>query len=320
MQKIQAAIEGGPHLPFWHLATYVHGSLLLGAPERHEKIVEDLEGVSLKLTEQNSWVAHYSRQGPEIVVSWRTVETLWCVSYAMVVLMDRVLAESPNTHLPQDLTADSEVRAAMELLRWALDDLLNGKHGLFPTEKLPSRTILGIGTRANAADEVCLCACSFLLHHELSHHRLGHTHSSAGAGDQYEKIDAERDADSNAIDMLLGDVEPTTPFFTKRAAGVAIVTLLMVAQGIHTGNYSGRSHPRSIERLANWPDQYLVDDDHSIWVIISCCLKLHFDNSMLIAAPAGMFGSYRECAQAYFDQLAEHAEKAEAAKATASSE
>ncbi len=147
------------------------------------------------------------------------------------------------------------------------------------------------------ANELSLYAVAFILHHELSHIRLGHEGSS--------QIDLEREADQAAAEWVLGSLpDEQDKRFLARALGMAVALAIMVAYGIHTGKYGGATHPRSYDRLMHVFDQHIRDPNHLAWFFVIAILTLHLDNASHGASvPKGPFDSARSCADASVDAL-----------------
>jgi hypothetical protein len=195
-----------------------------------------------------------------------------------------------------DLRAKPALEEAVQLLDWAFDSWLNGETEAWP-EGLP-RPVAGpqTGSDHHVADELCLCATAYLLHHELSHLSLKHT-----AGDDPEK---ERDADYAAADWILNGVGEEDDRFKKRILGVALTLLVTVQNGIHSGHYGGQSHPRSFDRLIHTLDRHVRNQNHVVWFFAATMLKLHLDNTeRCLLIPEGPFNSGRHCVDSYVEAL-----------------
>ena len=151
----------------------------------------------------------------------------------------------------------------------------------------------------NVADELCLVTCAFLLHHELAHIRLGH---SANVADEV-SMAQEKEADNEAADWLLSGVEVDSPFFVKRMLGIVQANLLMTTLGLYDGNFGGKTHPYSFDRLTSLLDRFLGKKRHIAKGLAFAVLNLHFNNSgrkMKMMA----FEGPEEALEALCDQLA----------------
>ncbi len=279
----------------------VPASMINIAPEQTAATTQALQGVAIVVRGDARWIAHYVPANNEIHISFRVLELFWCAAYAYVVLFDGVYAaRDPNDRKPADLTQPPEVADAMKLLKWALQDWLDDGGAPLPANLLPSRLPRRLGTRASVADELCLIAVGFILHHELAHHRLQHS-----ADEGTDTLDQEKQADAAAAEWILDGVPLESLFMTKRAAGASIAMLAMTARSVHSGEAGGRKHPRHFDRLFNLLDRHLADlPDHSAWIFATVALKLHLDNSK-ITVPTDEYDSFRDCLNSYIDILEE---------------
>ena len=127
----------------------------------------------------------------------------------------------------------------------------------------------------NVADELCLVTCAFLLHHELAHIRLGH---SADVTDEV-SMAQEKEADNEAADWLLRGIEVDSPVFVKRMLGIVQANLLLTTLGLYDGNFGGKTHPYSFDRLTSLLDRFLGKKRHIAKGLAFAVLNLHFNNS-----------------------------------------
>jgi hypothetical protein len=303
--RIRVIIPEKIESPLRDMEELIPASLINVVPERREETKRSLAGVSLVIQNDREWVAHYSYtpDDPKIRISIRTVETLWCLAYAYVVLLDEVFAKrAPDDRTPADLNNPPLVKDAMGLLRWALQDWLDAQQEPLPEHLMPKRLPRQLGSSAAVADELCLCAVAFILHHELAHHRLKHG-SHGIPKEAADSIDMERDADLEAVDWILSGVDPDSRFFTKRAAGIAVALVGMTGRGVHSGKQDSKTHPRNFDRLLGALKRYDLDPNAPAWIFSTIALKLHLDNSDL-KLPAHEFESYKDCLESYVELLA----------------
>lgn len=282
--------------PLRDLLEFVPASMLNIAPEKTAELTTELQGVTLELNAKPEWEASYTPAERRIRLSFRVVETLWCVVYAYVVLFDVVFARRSAADWSEvSLKNPPVVKRAMAVLHWAMQDWLDDETRSLPAALLPSRS----SSHAAVANDLCLGAVAFILHHELAHHRL--CHDAEAEGEQ--AIQQESDADADAVDWILGGVDVTTLAFTKRAIATTVALLAMTARGVHSGAFGGNKHPRSFDRMFNALDRHNLDSNHAVWMFATVALKLHLDNSEQTPA-MNEFESFRDCMDAYVDQLA----------------
>jgi hypothetical protein len=303
---VRVEVEAPIDSPLGDLLPLVPNSMLNVAPEQQERLIRELQGATILIAREPRFIAQYVPAHKQIQLSFRAVELLWCIAYAYVVLFVDVYAtRQPDDRSQVDLTVDPVVKEAMGLLQWALQDWVTGNGSGVPA--LPARSPRTLEGHVSVADELCLIAVAFVLHHELAHHRLGHVAVSEDVQEEKSlelSLNQERDADAEAADWILGLVSPSSPFFTKRSAGVVVALMAILAFGVHTQQFAGRLHPRRFDRVFNTIDRYNLDSNHPAWVFATVSLKLHLDHSRYKPPPVE-YRSFRDCLSAYIDVIAE---------------
>lgn len=286
--------------PVRHLLPLVAQSMATIAPERVEELKTVCRGLRVEFVDSAGWQCSYRPADATITMSTGVVELCWAASHAYVTLYDRVLAgtveSKPRT---VDLTVDSTVKRAMDLLKWAFENFVNGASAPWPQDVLHPREEPERGSPENVADELALCATAYVIHHELAHHRLGHQPQHDGVL----SIEQEREADYAAADWILERVPTDSARFTKRALGVATALALLTARGIHSGEHGGETHPRSFDRLMQTLERVLVDDYDRVWAFVVGILNLHL-NSVGVVPPAVVHDSFKSCVDSYVELLA----------------
>lgn len=284
------------------------------APERVEELNKITAGLTLRATNDDSFICRYSPDSRTIEVSRRVVEALWCASYAYFKLYETLNAvANPTSPVDVDLTADEAVRKAMKLLKWAISCVLGEKTPWPPDCPVPAERAPNDDPNA-IASELALVAAAFMLHHELAHHRHGHVGLRAGP----ESIEQERQADFAAAAWILGDRSRMMQAeFHKRSLGIAIGLSLLVALGIHSGAHGGDTHPLDFDRLVHTLSLHVTDPQDAAWAMPMAILKLHMDN-MKIEAPRMDYATCRDAVEDYANILADRAaERAEVLKVKA---
>ena len=279
---------------------HVHDALVNVAPERKDEFVETYSEFVLEYSEDHHWICSVDVANKEIRISSKVVEVFWAASFAYFRLytdLQNEIGGHVAVAVQLDLKSPSHLKVGMDLLRWALDSWLNRQDVGWPSQLPQPTPSPSCGSDEHVAQELSLCATSFVVHHELSHIRLEHEGKS--------QIDAEREADQAAAEWVLGGVEDERDArFTKRALGMAVALAILVVRGMHTGDYGGNTHPRSYDRLMHTFDQHISDPNHKAWWFLVAILKLHLDNAAHGASvPLGPFDSARHCVDAFVDAL-----------------
>ena len=286
--------------PIKLVMAHVHAAPRNVVRERVSEFDAQFSDYVLEFLDDHKWIAHVDVDDRHIRVSRRVVEVLWAASLAYLRVFEAIkerTAGRMHESVLIEFAADGELQRVMKLFQWAMESWLNAEDVPWPADlprPVPNPTKK---SDADCADELSLAATAFILHHELAHIRLRH----AGPGD----LDAERDADREAASWLLsgfdGDEDPK---FIKRALGTATALGVLVARGIHTGDFGGTTHPRSFDRLMHALDRYVRYPNHLVWFFVIAMLTLHLDNADHgTAVSKGPYDSARACADAYVEAM-----------------
>lgn len=258
----------------------VPNSPFLITPERGSEFVTSLDDFDLILTNDRPWKFCADPTGREIFVSRGAVELLWCASLAHFLFYARLVGGRKVDSITEiDLRADPKVRNALELLRWAIISQLKADNGDDWPSDLPAPQTTPPDGEENAANELCLVSCAFILHHELAHVRLMH---SARVSDEL-SISQEKEADIAAAEWVLGGISDSGPIYFKRLLGIVqafLLTTIMTLYKVHLVDDRGhRRHPFPYDRLTSLLDRYAPGRSHPAKWIAFVILDLHFQNS-----------------------------------------
>ncbi len=279
--------------PVKHVLKHVHRALVNIAPERSEKFDAEFAAFDLEILDDHRWVCDVQPAKNHIRLSSKVAEVLWASSL-MYFRVYQVAQQHPGgTEI--DIAASPELSEAGKLLTWALEIWFNGEQTPWPGHLPHPIASPEHASDLHVADELCLGALGFYLHHELSHIRLKHAKPD---------IDAERDADSTAAAWILDGVDEEDSRFVKRVICLAVALMAIIAKGIHTGAHDGVTHPRDYDRLINVLEQHVENPDHIVWFFVATVLSLHGQNAGRdIETPESGFASPKAVADAYAELL-----------------
>lgn len=289
-----------PHnSPLISIASNIIGSAENIAPELASRLMELVtkKRISFVLDDRHGFTfsARTVRNGAEIRASIWGLEFLWALCYAHFTLYQtskQVQAHddrfNPATH--------PRTRQAIVLLHWALNNLVQPA-APWP-EGAPKPTTGHVGAQPSderVATEIFLCACAWILHHEVAHVKLDHIQFGGP------NINFEVEADEAATAWILeGASEPDAVL--KRGLGVAEAVVSLAALEIHTDPHvitrRPPSHPGSAERIFKAMQHQVFGDDHQVFDYAAHAVKLHLD-AMGIAASPGPFETAAECLSEY---------------------
>jgi hypothetical protein len=286
--------------------------LLQATPEKRDELEQHLQGVSFvedKGTERISFGT---------IAAWKLVRVpkrcqsrLWAQCYAYFCNFAAFVANwdglSPQTRY--DLS-ESDLKKAGEMLEWATNvDVsvrVQRRAGRpIEVEAVPNDMPVPISGQApefvqHHAEQVFLHAFAFILHHELSHIRLGH------AGTKGEvPIEEEFDADRAAIEFMVSTPNLSEHDYLLRHLGIAIALLWFTTIDFFE-RYEKRAHPPSWERLYRALEPSLEDECNAIWGFVALALRLHFRRVGISLDSMKDFGPTRETVRALLDLLQRH--------------
>jgi hypothetical protein len=273
------------------------------APEQVEFLRTEIADVRIEIPPKSTWACHYNRASRIIVISTGAVEICWCAAHAYVSLYDRILV-GRTLDLPRkvEFAVDPEVHQATKLLTWAFRKFVNGAVTPWPEHLRRPIANPEVGSPEHVATELALCILGFLIHHEIAHHRLHHVR--AVNNDSW-NLEQEREADYAAADRIMRDAPALVEVRKRRLYGIAGALALLVAFGIHSGDYGGQTHPRSFDRLLFTLERYIQNDpDHDAWAFVVGILSLHWQNSKMAVPPPEEASSFRGLVEAMVDALA----------------
>lgn len=245
----------GAGTPIAPVIPLVAHSLVNLAPERSDDVLKEISNKSLVLTNDPFFNAWASSERGEIGLTMNLVECLWCAAYAYWVFEREVESQVAAGSSPIVLTPvpGNRVQRGMSALTAAVDAASTGTPLVWTGLPVPQ---VGFppGTDEQAATEMALAAIGFVLHHELSHLRLGH--QTRAQDESSWTLDKEKDADSEAIEWILGSTPDDERNLAKRTWGVAIVTLFMTAYRLRKKKQMNQApaveahtHPLPYDRL-----------------------------------------------------------------------
>lgn len=290
--------------PIAPLVEWIPHALVNVAPELAAELNQIVDGYTLDVIEEPRWICSATPPTKTFRISTRVIEILWAQSYAAFMFYTREMNRRGADGVVAEIT-DPETLEALELYRWALERMIDDAPTEWPAQ-LPRPTPARPGapvTEAGAGDvarEFALIATGFLLLHEVAHISLKHTGNSASEW----SIDEERDADAWAAEWVLARGQPPLDQLDKRALGVSMALLMILARGVHTGEMNGVTHPRDFDRLYNALAHRIPPELDRVWWMVTGILSLHLTAKGLMPDGLGPFDSAYDAANAIIDHIA----------------
>ena len=298
-------------MPQWQsparfLAGWLCGLPAAAAPEKQARLASVVNEVHLVIKDEGEWILKYIArpQGEEksqIHVSRKTIEIIWASCCAYFIFHRRVFEETPLGVRPVvDLDTDPEADAAIKLLIWAHEEFKNKTDRAWPVEHPRPCNEPAADSLEYQITQFYGIVMSFMLHHEIAHHRLGHNRST---------IECENEADGEAADWLLGGLSELDLTFMFRSWGVAAGLGILVGRGIHDGRFTSTSHPRAFDRLWNNLHNYVRELHHPAWQMAIVVIHLHIALAGQEVPNAGTFSDTFSAVDSYVNYLAELADR-----------
>lgn len=298
MRAIDDRALEGMTSPVRHIFKYLHRAIFSISPERDSEFENELNDFRLTYLDTHKWVLNVNVEQKHVKISRRVVELLWCASYAYFIIYNDVVRHQPLNENGEILLAKIPVtKEAVLLLQWAFEVFLNKEDSDWP-DKLPM-PIENPESESNhhVADELCLGALAFMLHHEFSHMRFKHPVGS---------LENERNADYGAAEWIFGKCwDEDTKEFRKRGLCVATALGVLLGVSIHTGQFQSQNYPPAYDRVINTLKRHITDEHHLVWAFVSTIFSLHMSNSSCPPNSKEINKSFYDSAQAMADQLSQ---------------
>lgn len=254
------------------LEDLILASTLRVAPEQEASLVAlfSQEGITIRFDRQaHDLLVGVSLATNEVVLGTRCLARLWGHVYAYCSLYKTCVQESDQQEFHALPTG---FQAGRNLLEWALRDQLAANLRQPPVAPSPSapRPADRSGTNLERiVTEVFLVTCGYLIHHEISHVRLGHARSKADPRDN------EFEADEGAAKWILAHATGEW-VLKKRYLGIACALLWLYSLQVHQlSEPASSTHPPAALRLQAIMFPRLSDPTDVIWDFLTATMAYH---------------------------------------------
>lgn len=257
--------------PICHLESSIAGVAFQIAPEREAESValRDKHQIEIELIDDSGFSIRVDLKTSAIKLPIAALEYLWSFCHYTCVLVDEYRTAQMKGAKQFDCLGNSRLVSSNELLKWAKSNLLSeGTSQWPPSSPAPRRS--GVANNdASVATELFLCALGWIVHHEIGHIALGHSHLLTDLA-----VREEQEADDYATDWLLSALDPSDRQRLKRALGIAAAILCIQSTEIQNSACLANTHPDAHER------------------IFACLSKVEADHSELVNAYASVVLQY----------------------------
>ena len=277
----------------------VHLALVNIAPEREAQLDELYPEFTLEYLDSHNWILGVT-DDKRIQISSFVLEFLWATAYAHFVFYTKIFqGKQFSARTEVSLRDDPDVVAAMNLLQWAIQKLMNKDKSAWPDDLPKPQMIVGDTSDCGVADEFTLGAVACLLHHELAHIGLKHSGGST--------LEIEKDADQESWEWIINnrrDFESSD--LQKRFLLLVHAYSVGIIRDVHLGKTTMSTHPRSIDRLFKLMTHFGVPENHISQAYAFATIYLHLENS---SNPLPIQGEAYDSFFSSFDEVIEHISK-----------
>src|ERR1017187_4241005 len=291
--------------------------LLQVTPEKRDELEQNLQDVNFVEDESTERISFGTIAAWKLVrVPKRCQSRLWAQCYAYFCHFAAFVANgdglSPRSRY--DLS-ESDLNQAGEMMEWATNvDVsvrVQRRAGRpIEVEAMPKDMPMPISGQKfefvrRYAEQVFLHAFAFILHHELSHIRLGHNGTKGEL-----PIEEEFEADRAATDFMVSTSDISEHDYLFRHLGIAIALLWFTTIDFFE-RYEKRAHPPSWERLYRALEPSLKGERDAIWGFVALALRLHFRRVGISLHSMSDFGPTKDTVRRLLDLLQRHNESLE---------
>lgn len=231
--------------PILELRNAIAGCAFRIAPERDSELAElrDLCNLTVTLVDEPGFNIRVSLLERKIMINIAALEFLWASVHAHLILYNEYCLADRSGSSTFDTGGTERSRKAMELLAWAVQNILADGTELWPAalprpERFPIEKSDGYVT-----NELFLCALAWIIHHEIAHIRLNHQTPITTCS-----IAEEKEADVAATKWIL---EKSTVLQESRKRTFGIAAAILALQGFRSPSQfiTPKTHPSTSERI-----------------------------------------------------------------------
>jgi hypothetical protein len=116
----------------------------------------------------------------------------------------------------------------------------------------------------------------------------------------------ENECDLDALRLILNSIEDAD--YLLKMKGVCIGLMIINVYGIHTGNYDGKSHPLTYDRLINNLKLFFGQENDKVWGFVVALFALHMTKEGLVNEENNQkeFNTFYDCILGYKTILEMH--------------
>lgn len=247
------------------------GSVFAISPERKEELLEVVDScdLSLVISDDRKFSVRINTVTGEITVPVAALEYVWACANAFMVFYDEYGAAQRRGDDQFDITQSPRGQNAVRLFNWALRNMQLSGVDPWPADLPKPEASPTPKSDAHIANEMYLCAMSWILHHEIAHKRLNHPPQAMSNA-----LQEEQAADRAATEWILDQVNDAS-MKQKRTLGIAIAILSIQAhESLTDSAHDLQTHPRAFQRLEACLYQYSIDENDEVLAVAAANLQI----------------------------------------------
>lgn len=270
--------------PVFVLDKYITKAPFGVAPEKAEHLNEKVSNIEIAfLDDRGDFV--FEIAATTVSISAGALNLLWSAGYSYSLLYRGFVQAQQAGETEYRPTSEHRTADALRLYEWAVKGVYANR-----LENWPASLPQPIAEPVPASDthmgtELFLVAVAWILLHEVGHVELGHPTKAVGATSKQE----EHQADAFATDWLLSELTDDA-LITKRALGIAVANIVLVAIDLNRGSFDSSTHPPSYERLHRNLRSRQLSEESPVHAFVAVMIQAHLavcaiENSLEESAP-----------------------------------
>jgi len=216
----------------------------------------------------------------QVIISQKTIEIIWALNYSHLYYFDTFIrSEKPDGQSKNLKSRDWKL--IKKQLSWGVDSLKG--YNLKQNSKFNRQFF-----RNNNYGLIFNFSLLFFISHELFH--------TINKDISQEIIVEEKMCDFDATNFIMNSFSDEN--YLEKAKGICLGLMLLNVYGIHSGNYDGKTHPFSYDRLIENLELLFGKENDKIWGLIVSIFSLHFTHEN-IEQPKNEFVNFYDCILEY---------------------
>lgn len=292
------AVMASQRSPIVLLQDLIAGVPFRISPEREGELKEflDRENISLAIEDGPGFRFEVNLNDGTVTTNVASLEFLWASTHAHLILYDEYSKAQRSGDSHFDASSSTRARAGIDLVNWTIRNMADTGTASWPHDLPKPELDPPKGSDVHVANELFLCSIAWIIHHELSHVRLGHNPLLTIRSQTEEK-----EADLGATEWILNECADNQEY-RKRTIGIAAAILSLQGIAGDTSFDIRESHPRAFERIDYCLTSAGIDDNEEVFAFAACIMQIQLSYYGINIAHDG--SSFRDLYSKYLIEFA----------------